>query len=244
MSYVDLKHLLADLSLDAVRQPNDARWAAVAAAYASLAKESEPAISWESVRQQAIRLAAPFGWRPDERTLNVLINRGLLRKRGEQVSAAGDFADHLEYLQRHAPRLLDVLKDLGRTRSVHADADVRRGVALFNGRLYFECHEYLEGVWKATSGLEKDFYHGIVQVAAAFYHFEKRNWHGASTLLQKGMRKLAGYPDSYLGVNLESFRQVLAPWASHFQNHEKHPEPQAYPKVELLIKKRQGAPWG
>lgn len=244
MSYVDLKHLLADLSLDAVRQLNDARWAAVAAAYASLAKQSEPTVSWESVRQKAIHLAAPFGWRPDEQTLNVLINRGLLRKRGEQVSAADDFADHLEYLQRHAPRLLDVLKDLGRMRSVYADADVRRGGALFNGGLFFECHEYLEGVWKATTGLERDFYHGIVQVAAAFYHFEKRNWHGARTLVHKGMRKIAGYPDVYLGVKLEAFRRALGPWASLFEDHEKHPEPREYPVVTLETKKRQGAPRG
>jgi len=242
MSYVDLKHLLADLSLEAVREPNGAEWASVMAAYASLANESQPDVSWESVRQKTIDLAAPFGWRPNERSLDFLIKRGLLRKRGEQVSASADFSPHIDYLRRHAPRLLDVLSDLGRARSV--GTDVHRGVALFNGRLFFECHEYLEGVWKATNGLEKDFYHGIVQIAAAFYHFEKRNWHGASTLVQKGLRKLAGYPDSYLGVNLELLRRDLAPWMLHFQNHKKHQEPQAYPRVELHSQKRQGAPRG
>lgn len=244
MSYVDLKHLLADLSLEAVRQPNDAAWAAVSAAYALLAEESRPAVSWESVRESASRLGALFSWRADESALTVLLKRGLLMRRGRHISAADDFAHYLEYWKRHAPRLLDVLTDLGTTGPAEADTDLRRGVALFNARLFFECHEYMEGMWKATSGPEKAFYHGIVQIAAAFYHFEKRNWHGASTLAQKGMRKLAGYQDSYLGVDVSSFRQAMQPWVSSFQNPEEGQEPKAYPRVKLLKQKRQGAPRG
>jgi len=244
MSYVDLKHLLADLSLNAIREPHNADWAAVSAAYAALAEASGPDVSWNSVRQEAVKLAEPFAWRPDEDALDFLIKAGLLAKRGERISAAADFPRHLAYFRRQTQRLLEVLRELGETHKFHADRDVRRGAALFNGRLFFECHEYLEGVWKATSGLEKDFYHGIVQVAAAFYHFEKRNWHGATTLVQKGMRKLAGYTDVYLGVNLEAFRRALGPWASHFQDHEKYPEPRDYPVVKLETQKRQGAPRG
>lgn len=244
MSYVDLKHLLADLSLEAIREPHNADWAALSAAYAAMAEAIGPEVLWRSLRQEAEQLAAAFAWRPDEHALDFLVDRGLLTKRGDRIAAAGDFIRHLAYFRRQSQRLLDVLRELGETHGSHANRDVRRGAALFNGRLFFECHEYLEGVWKASTGLEKDFYHGIVQVAASFYHFEKRNWHGASTLVQKGMRKLAGYTDVHLGVNLEAVRRALGPWASHFQNHEKSPEPREYPVVTLETKKRQGAPRG
>ncbi|MEK6556862.1 MAG: DUF309 domain-containing protein, partial [Candidatus Margulisiibacteriota bacterium] len=49
------------------------------------------------------------------------------------------------------------------------------GILLFNSGLFFECHEYLEDVWRPTTGPERNFYHGIIQAAAAFYHFEKNN---------------------------------------------------------------------
>ncbi len=244
MSYVELKHLLADLSLEAIREPHNADWASVSAAYAALAEATGPDVPWNSARQEAVKLAESFAWRPDEHALDFLVNRGLLTKRGDRITAAGDFTRHLAYFRRQSKRLLDVLRELGESHGVQADRDVRRGAALFNGGLFFECHEYLEGVWKATTGLERDFYHGIVQVAAAFYHFEKRNWHGARTLVHKGMRKLAGYPDVYLGVKLEAFRRALGPWASHFEDHEKYPEPREYPVVTLETKKRQGAPRG
>lgn len=244
MTYVDLKHLLADLSLEAIKEPHRADWAAISAAYTALAEATGPDVPWKSVRQEAVKLAEPFAWRPDDHALDFLVHRGLLIRNGERIAAAGDFARHFAYFRRQSQRLLDVLRELGETHRFQADRDVRRGAALFNGRLFFECHEYLEGVWKATSGLEKDFYHGIVQVAAAFYHFEKRNWHGATTLVQKGMRKLAGYPDVYLGINLEAFRRALGPWASHFQDHGKHPEPRDYPVISLEARRRQGAPRG
>lgn len=242
MSYVDLKHLLADLSLEAVRQPDEAAWAAIVASYAGHANEVEPEVDWETVRQGASRRAAPFAWQPDEEALDFLIQRGLLRKHGERISAARPFIPHLAYLKRQAPRLLAVLAESNRT--AEASVDVIRGVALFNGGLFFECHEYLEGVWKATKGPEKDFFHGIVQIAAAFYHFEKRNWHGARTLAEKGIRRLASYPDSHLGVDLGEFRRALHPWMLHFEGRKEGRAPEAYPKIELLIHERQEAPRG
>src|SRR5439155_18568215 len=108
------------------------------------------------------------------------------------------------------------------------EAELRRGVVLFNAGLYFECHELLEGVWRATPGPERAFYHGIVQAAAAFYHYEKRNLHGARTLLTKGLQKLEGFPYHYRGVNLGAFRRMLRPWLEQF-NAGVSNEPDALP---------------
>lgn len=245
MSYVDLKHLLAGLALDALRRPDRAGWAAVAAACAGRLDPAEPSAPWATIRREATALAAPFGWKIDERTLGHLIDRGLLLRDGDSIAVPRKFVAHLAYFKRQARRLLGVLSELRSSGSPAVGEDIRRGAALLNGRLFFECHEYLEDVWQATSGPEKAFFHGIVQVAAAFYHFEKSNWHGARTLLQKGQQKLSQYPDSFLGVDMERFRRVLEPWAEYFADSGEGARPKDYPHLNSVRpQKRQEAPRG
>ena len=217
MSYVDLKHLLADLALEAVRDPERALWAAVAAAYGTLAEESRPAFPWSALRTKAEEFGRGFDWHPTIDDAQRLVERGLLVRRGDEFTIREPFLPFLEYLRRQTSRLLDALR-LVRTLGPQGDeAELRRGVALFNAGLYFECHELLEGVWRATPGPERAFYHGIVQAAAAFYHYEKHNLHGARTLLTKGFQKLEGFPDHYRGVALGAFRRTLRPWLAHFK---------------------------
>lgn len=244
MSYVDLKHLLADLALEAVQHPRPAGWAAIAAACADHLDADQPSVAWKTVRQDANVLARPFEWTIDERALDHLTDKDLLRKNGDTISIPPRFLPHLQYFKRQTHRLLDVLAELA-SGAAETGEDVRRGAALFNGRLFFECHEYLEGIWKATSGPEKGFFHGIVQVAAAFYHFEKENWHGATTLMSKGTQKLSKYPDSFLGVNLHAFRRALKSWAGYFADPAGRRRPGDYPRLNLVQpQERQEAPRG
>jgi len=232
MSYVDLKHLLADLALEAVRDPEHAVWAAVAAAYGVLAEESRPTVPWSVLRTKAEEFGRGFDWHPTIDDAQELVERGLLTEREEEFTIRQQFVPVLAYLRRQTSRLLDALKWI-RAHGLRGDeADLQRGVALFNAGLYFECHELLEGVWRATPGPERAFYHGIVQVAAAFYHYEKRNLHGARTLLTKGMLKLEEFPDHYRGVDLAAFRRMLRPWLEHFKTGGPN-APQALPIISM-----------
>jgi hypothetical protein len=244
MSYVELKHLLADLALEAMRRPAEAAWAAVADAYAGLASGEQPWVGTAECLTRAEVLAEPHGWRPSGADIAHLIERGLLSERDEAmtggrtrtrdhlIALAVRFLPHLSYLQRHAPRLLSALEELHAAGSMpQARGEITTGAALFNAGLFFECHEWFEGLWKATDGPEKDFYHGIVQAAAAFYHYEKRNRHGSRTLMGKGRRRLAAYPARYLGVDLANFKDSLAHWAEHFEGG---PQPDAYPRIESI----------
>lgn len=231
MSYVELKHLCADLALEAVRHPDRASWTALAAAYASLASPAAPVIARDRVQRRAVDLAERFGWHPDHAEVAFLVDRGLLKAQTDALTAHAPFVPHLPYLTRQAPRLLDALWTL-RTRGPRDVTDLERGVALFNAGLFFECHELLEGVWRATSGQAKNFYHGIVQIAAAFYHIEKRNRHGARTLLAKGLKRLEDYPQEYLTVKLGAFHAALKPWIQSL-TAGMLPESRPYPRIEL-----------
>ncbi|TMI77791.1 MAG: DUF309 domain-containing protein, partial [Bacillati bacterium ANGP1] len=118
------------------------------------------------------------------------------------------------YLSRQAARVRVALRLLGSFHSLAVPVEIRRAAALFNAGLYFECHEYLEDIWRASAGPERAFYHGLVQAAAGFYHFEKDNAHGARTLLGKAIAKLEPYAPAYREVDvaalLTGLRGVLS----------------------------------
>jgi predicted metal-dependent hydrolase len=67
---------------------------------------------------------------------------------------------------------------------------LREGVALFNGVRYWHAHEVFETIWRAAPEEERDFYQGIIQVAAGLLHLQRRNLRGARNKLAEGLERL------------------------------------------------------
>lgn len=241
MGYVELKHLLSALALEAVADPRRAAWVAVALACAERASPGESRILWPECLARAGALAAPFGWKPTRRDLTRLVKRGLFVTRGDLVALPPAFAPHLDYFKRQTARLLKAIAEMhGTERTRGAARAVSIAAVLFNAGLFFECHEWGEGLWKQAPAESKGFYHGLVQVAAAFYHHEKGNTHGSRTLLAKGLARLQPFPDTYLGIDLEHLRKDLALWTRHFAGGAR---PADFPRIHAAERK-EGAPGG
>ncbi len=83
-----------------------------------------------------------------------------------------------------------------------ADADrlFRRGVSLFNGVRYWHAHEAWETLWRAAPDEERDFYQGLIQVAAGLLHLQRRNARGARNKLSEGLARLRPYIPVHRGV--------------------------------------------
>lgn len=86
-----------------------------------------------------------------------------------------------------------------------ADPRLAEGIALFNHRRFFECHEVLERLWLDTKGPPRDFYKGLIQAAVAFHHWSRGNPAGALSLYRTSSRYLARYRAEFLGVDVEGF---------------------------------------
>lgn len=76
-------------------------------------------------------------------------------------------------------------------------------VSLFNQEQYFGAHEVLEELWRRENGPAKNFYQGLIQIAAAFVHVQKKNFTGAERLLKSSRRYLEPYPAGYLSIGIE-----------------------------------------
>ena len=96
--------------------------------------------------------------------------------------------------------------------SAFDQAGYRRGIQLFNEAHFFEAHEALEDVWRASSGPEKKFLQGLVQLAVAFHHHSQNNLVGARSLLERATRNLSGYPEEFCGLRLGSLFLALGQW--------------------------------
>ena len=76
----------------------------------------------------------------------------------------------------------------------------RQGVALFNGVRYWHAHEAWETLWRAAPDHERDFYQGLIQVAAGLLHLQRRNARGARNKLREGLTKLRPYEPVHRGI--------------------------------------------
>ncbi len=89
-----------------------------------------------------------------------------------------------------------------------------RGVEQFNRGEFFEAHETWEALWLPASGQEKVFLQAIIQVAAAFHHWQHGNRRGALSLLRRGMNKLEALPASFCGVRLDRLLRQTGNWVA------------------------------
>lgn len=78
---------------------------------------------------------------------------------------------------------------------------LREFVALFNAQAFWESHEVLEGPWREN---RSGFYHGLILLASAFVHVQRRNAHGVGAQFRKARIALEGFRPDYLGIDVDS----------------------------------------
>jgi hypothetical protein len=79
-----------------------------------------------------------------------------------------------------------------------------RGLDLIRRGSYFEAHEELELVWRASDASERDFYQGLVHVAVAWYQAGRGRPIATASQLDKAKRRLAPFAPAHRGVDVAS----------------------------------------
>lgn len=81
------------------------------------------------------------------------------------------------------------------------------GLQLFNHGAYFEAHEALETAWKVETGVVRDLYRGVLQVAVMYHHVKRMNFKGAVKMYQRCMPWLMPFPSICRGIDIGDLRQ-------------------------------------
>jgi predicted metal-dependent hydrolase len=233
--YVRLKHTLSALALAAIRQPSRGPYRDAVICLAAFCRLIAPRSTSADAAAQAIAVVTlgiasrqPWaierrgmsvqGRRSSPRALEWLVQQKLLQRYDDTVALPPEYQPYFDYMQRQVRRLVALLRRLTATPVPKGrPGTLRRGVALFNGGLFFECHEYFEDIWRAAPADERDFYHGLILVAAAFYHYEKGNLHGARVKLSSGIHYLRPLPPASHGIRLDRWLARLEFWSARIE---------------------------
>ncbi len=219
-----LGELLAEAMLDPAKVP-PLHWLH---AYCHVAGErGQPLVPFHEVLRRSIQTADAFPFDPVGAAGPALEGLALLelRRAGEAVEGrriplalahngwdvviARDHREELGEVTLKARAFWNALRRLydrasGPTRDL-AEV-VARAATLFNAGLYFEFHEILEGHWMGQAkGPTRLFLQGLIQIAIGFYQVERHNPVGALAQFQKGLEKVEGLGERYLGVELAPF---------------------------------------
>ncbi len=149
---------------------------------------------------------------------------------------------------KKAERIEEVVAGLTRCLAQSRYPDCYRGYfLLFNNRQYYEAHDVLEHLWLREKNADSDFYQGLIQLAGAFVHLQKqylrpehptdgRRLAPAARLFALARQRLSAYPDTHLGLDLATVRQLIA---DHFaalesSNFSRNPwSPENAPQLDL-----------
>jgi predicted metal-dependent hydrolase len=69
-------------------------------------------------------------------------------------------------------------------------ADFLKGIHEFNAGEFFEQHETLELLWRATESDVRYLYQGVLLIGVGFYHQQQGNFHGTQAKLAAGIEML------------------------------------------------------
>ena len=84
-------------------------------------------------------------------------------------------------------------------------ADLLRAIEEFNRENWFSCHEILEALWREEVGEIRDFYQGLIKIAAALHHWRNGNYVGSIRLLDGGSSLLRQVRPTCQGASLLPF---------------------------------------
>jgi uncharacterized protein len=111
--------------------------------------------------------------------------------------------------------------------------ELSEGLRCFHSGEFFEAHEHWEAVWLVTPEPEKTFLQGMIQITAAFHHFQRNNCTGTISLLRSALNRLDQYPESFAGVAVAPLRGEIRLWLNALDTLATLGLPPAIPKIQL-----------
>jgi RimJ/RimL family protein N-acetyltransferase len=110
--------------------------------------------------------------------------------------------------------------------------DLHEGLRCFHSGAFFQAHEHWESVWLAAQEPEKTFLQGLIQIAAAFHHFQRGNCAGTISLLRSALRRLDAYPEAFAGVAVAPLRATIRLWLGPIETPSRSSLP-PLPQLEI-----------
>jgi predicted metal-dependent hydrolase len=87
---------------------------------------------------------------------------------------------------------------------------IDRGIEKFRQGHFFEAHEVWEELWMVSTGPERLFLQGLIQIAAALLHLGRGRVEPARRLLALAAAKFQDAPDGFAGLSFSRLRDEIS----------------------------------
>jgi predicted metal-dependent hydrolase len=110
---------------------------------------------------------------------------------------------------------------------------------LFNRQEFYEAHDVLEDLWLPDRhGVNGNFYKGLIQLAGAFVHLQKKRLRPSAALFKLARTNLEKFPRAHERLDLTAVLALIADWLQRLEQSEFTVNPlsaQAAPRLELIL---------
>ena len=114
---------------------------------------------------------------------------------------------YLEYIQNRLQSYDQVFKQIKANQLVDP---LLQGLVIWNNGLFFEFHDHLEGIWKQSTGDERQALKGLIKAAGVYIHNEAGHQRAVKSLSAKSYRLIRQYSHSLAFIkNLDVLAQKL-----------------------------------
>lgn len=91
----------------------------------------------------------------------------------------------------------------------------------FNQQLFYEAHDVLEDLWLVQRRQPNDlFYKGLIQLAGAFVHLQKRRLSPAAALFRLAEGNLKHYLPRHERLDTESVQKLIRSWLAELERSQ------------------------
>jgi predicted metal-dependent hydrolase len=91
----------------------------------------------------------------------------------------------------------------------------------FNRQLFYEAHDVLEDLWLPDRhGANGNFYKGLIQLAGAFVHLQKKRLRPSAALFKLAQANLEKYPSPHEHLNLGAVQLLITGWLVQLEKGE------------------------
>ena len=211
----ELRDKVADLLMEAIQHREQSCLLFWLRAYCQLAQGCDPPTvlfsRWaEFVRRHQREVQWCGG--PAEAWGRKLVADSNLFRPGEteEVIIAPQYRKELSLLCAKAAAYWVFLRDLHRrTYAPGLPGVLQQAARLWKHHLFFEFHEILEEIWMKWQGPERRFLQGLIQLGVAFYHIQRNNYRGATSMFRNAWAKVAPHAPRYCQVELKRFLERI-----------------------------------
>ena len=108
------------------------------------------------------------------------------------------------------------------------------GIELFNDEFYFESHEAWEEIWQTDNSNNREFFQGLIQLAAVMVHSTNENLKGMQRLTAMAFEKLGKYPDIHFGIKLRLLMDDIQKYLGFAESDMSSLQTHAKPEIILF----------